>query len=122
MTLIKTSAAILFAAAITATGALAGTGAEGVFTIHNDTETNVVSGFYTSEDDGETWSTNWLSIQVRPGESAEARFHANSGPCEQVLQVGWVGDDSGEVLDEPISIDICEASNVYLEDNDVSFD
>ena len=108
MTLIKTSAAILFTSAITATGAFAGTGADGVFTIHNDAETNVVSGFYTSEDEGETWSTNWLSIQVRP--------------CEQVLQVGWVGDGGGEVLDEPISIDICEASNVYLEDNDVSFD
>ena len=31
-------------------------------------------------------------------------------------------DGGGEVLDEPISIDICEASNVYLEDNDISFD
>lgn len=109
-------------ALLLATGALAGTGAEGVFTIYNDTETNVVSGFYTSEDDGDSWSANWLSIQVRPGESAEARFHANSGPCEQVVQVGWVGEGGDEVLDEPIGIDICEASNVYLEDNDISFD
>lgn len=122
MKLIKTSAAMLFAAAIAATGAFAGTGADGVFTIHNGTEKNVVSGFYTSEDDGETWSDNWLSIQVRPGESAEAQFHANSGPCEQTLQVGWVGDGGAEVLDEPIDIDICDASNVYLEDNNVSFD
>jgi len=122
MNYIKLSAALLFTASIAVTGALAGTGADGIFTIHNGTENNVVSGFYTSEDDGETWSTNWLDIQVRPGESAEAKFHANSGPCEQVLQVGWVGDGGGEVLDEPIGIDICEASNVYLEDNDVSFD
>jgi len=122
MKYIKLSAALLLAASFAATGALAGTGAEGVFTVHNDTENNVVSGFYTSEDDGDTWSDNWLSIQIRPGESAEARFHANTGPCEQTLQVGWVGDGGGEVLDEPINIDICEASNVYLEDNDVSFD
>jgi len=119
---IKLAAALLFSASIATTATLAGTGAEGVFTIYNDTENNVVSGFYTSEDDGDTWSTNWLSIQVRPGETAEARFHANTGPCEQVLQVGWVGEGGGEVLDDPISIDICEASNVYLEDNDVSYD
>jgi len=68
-------AALFLAASIAAGTAFAGTGAEGVFTIHNDTENNVVSGFYTSEDDGETWSANWLSIQIRPGESAEARFH-----------------------------------------------
>lgn len=122
MKYIKLSAALLLAASVAATGAFAGTGAEGVFTVHNDTETNVVSGFYTSEDDGDTWSDNWLSIQIRPGESAEARFQANTGPCEQTLQVGWVGEGGGEVLDEPINIDICEASNVYLEDNDVSFD
>lgn len=119
---IRLTAALLFAASVATSGAIAGTGAEGYFTIHNDTEGNVVSGFYTSQDDGETWSDNWLTIQVRPGESAEARFHANTGPCEQVLQVGWVGTDGSEVLDEPISIDICEASNVYLEDNDISFD
>ena len=115
-------AALFLAASIAAGTAFAGTGAEGVFTIHNDTENNVVSGFYTSEDDGETWSANWLSIQIRPGESAEARFHENTGPCEQTLQVGWVGEGGGEVLDEPIDIDICEASNVYLEDNDISSD
>lgn len=114
------SAAALFL--LLTSGALAGTGAEGVFTIYNDTENNVVSGFYTSEDNGDSWSANWLSIQVRTGEAAEARFHANTGPCEQVLQVGWVGENGSEVLDEPINIDICEASNVYLEDNDISYD
>ena len=122
MKYINTSAALLFVASVAATDALAGTGADGVFTIYNYTENNVVSGFYTSEDEGESWSSNWLSIQIRPGESAEAKFHANSGPCDQVLQVGWVGDGGCEVFDDPISIDICEASNVYLEDNDVSFD
>lgn len=121
MKLISTSAALVFAASLLTSGAFAGTGAEGVFTIHNDTD-NVVSGFYTSEDDGETWSDNWLSIQVRPGESAEARFHANTGPCNQTFQVGWVGEGGGEILDDPIDIDICEASNVYLEDNDISYD
>lgn len=119
-TILSGSAAVL--SLLLTTGALAGTGADGVFTIYNDTESNVVSGFYTSEDDGDSWSANWLSIQIRPGETAEARFHANSGPCEQVVQVGWVGQDGGEVLDEPVGIDICEANNVYLEDNDISFD
>jgi hypothetical protein len=39
-----------------------------------------------------------------------------------VLQVGWLGDDDSEVLDDPISIDICDASNVYLGDNEITYD
>ena len=97
-----------------------GTGAQGVFTIHNSTSQNTVTGFYTN--DGTGWSTNWLSDPIPPGESAEARFHANTGPCEQTFQIGWLGESSAEVLDDPIDIDICDASNVYLEDNDIRYD
>ena len=96
-----------------------GTGSEGWFTVHNDTD-NVVTGFYTN--DGSGWSDNWLSARIQPGQMAEARFHAPTGPCEQTLQVGWLGTDGSEVLDDPIDIDICDASNVYLEDNDISYD
>ncbi len=117
---------VLGAIALVAAGAWAaqaeGTGAHGVFQIYNNTTGNVVSGFYTSADGGSTWSDNWLSIQIRPGESAEATFHADEYPCDQVFQVGWVADGGGEVLDDEISIDICDASNVYLEDNDISYD
>ncbi|MCC2112200.1 MAG: hypothetical protein KDJ16_09220 [Hyphomicrobiales bacterium] len=98
-----------------------GTGSEGYFTIYNNTSNNVVVGFYTN--DGSGWSQNWLNDAVLPSEHAEARFTADTGLCDQTLRVGWLGaDQESEVLDEPISIDICAASNVYLDDNEIYFD
>jgi hypothetical protein len=95
------------------------TGAGGDFTIFNNTANNTVVGFYTNEGSG--WSSNWLGEDLLPNEQAKASFNSD-GYCEQTLQVGWLANDGGEVLDEPIAIDICEASNVYLEDNDIFFD
>lgn len=95
-------------------------GNEGKFTIHNKTDSNTVVGFYTN--DGSGWSTNWLSEQLTPGQEAGAAFDAQSGACDQTLRVGWLGQSGGEVLDEPISIDICAASNVYVADNEIFFD
>lgn len=97
-----------------------GTGAEGYFNVVNDTSDNTVVGFYTN--DGSGWSENWLSVAIEPGQHTRAQFHANTGPCDQTLQIGWLGTDGGEVLDDPIDINICEASNVYLGDNEVTFD
>lgn len=106
---------------LTGTAAMAqGTGSEGYFQVYNNTEGNIVVGFYT--DDGSGWSDNWLSDALGPGENVRAEFYADTGNCEQVLQIGWLGNDDSEVLDEPISIDICEASNVYLDDNEIYFD
>jgi len=97
-----------------------GTGSSGVFEIHNDTGGNIVVGFYTN--DGSGWSASWLDDALDPGESAVAEFTADAGNCDQLLRVGWAGDDGSEVLDDPISIDICAASNVYLGDNEIAFD
>ncbi|MDF1609853.1 hypothetical protein PZ897_16830 [Hoeflea sp. YIM 152468] len=116
----KLTATLVLAAAVAATAALAQTGSEGVFTIHNSTESNVVVGFYTN--DGTGWSANWLSERLSPGTQAEAQFASDSGNCDQTLQVGWLGEDNTEVKDEPISIDICEATHVYLDDNEIYFD
>jgi hypothetical protein len=114
---------IIIAAAFaiaTATAALAQSGSEGVFTIHNETEGNVLVGFYTN--DGSGWSANWLGEDLVPGAQASAEFIADTGNCDQNFQAGWLGSDGGEVLDEAHSIDICEASNVYLGDNEIAFD
>jgi hypothetical protein len=100
--------------------ALAGTGSEGYFHIYNNTEGNVAVGFYTN--DGNGWSENWLGEELIPGASARAEFHADTGNCDQVFQIGWLGSDGSEVMDEPISIDICDASNVYLDDNEIYYD
>lgn len=102
------------------TAALAQSGSGGVFTIYNQTENNVVVGFYTN--DGSGWSANWLSEELMPGAEASAEFTADTGACDQVFQVGWLGDNGGEVVDDPIAINICEASNVYLADNEIYFD
>jgi hypothetical protein len=113
----------LFAATFFALSPLAShaqSGAGGEFTVHNITEGNVVVGFYTN--DGSGWSNNWLSEQMLPNQTATAAFFAETGACDQVFQVGWLGDNGTEVLDEPISINICEATNVYLADNEIYFD
>ena len=98
----------------------AGTGSQGYFQIYNNTEGHVAVGFYTN--DGSGWSDNWLAEELEPGESAKAEFQADTGNCDQTFQIGWLGEDDNEVMDEPIAIDICEASNVYLDDNEIYYD
>jgi len=121
MTFFKAGVAALIGFSLSAITALAQeTGSEGYFTIYNNTEGNVLVGFYTN--DGSGWSENWLSEEMVPGDSAAAEFTADTGNCDQVLQVGWLAESGDEVLDEPISIDICSASNVYLDDNEIYFD
>ncbi|WP_420409560.1 hypothetical protein [Hoeflea sp.] len=105
---------------LTGTVLAQGTGQEGIFAIHNDTEANVLTGFYTN--DGSGWSDNWLDGDLDPGEVATAEFSDETGYCEQTFQAGWLDQDGGEVLDDPIDIDICEASNVYIGDNEIFFD
>lgn len=97
-----------------------GSGSKGTFTIHNDTDKNTVVGFYTNGGGG--WSPNWLPGPMAPGQSGQADFTADTGPCEQTFRVGWLGTDGSEVLDDEISINICEATNVYLGDNEITFD
>lgn len=116
----KLASAAVVLGLIFAMPALAQTGSAGVFTIHNNTESNVVVGFYTN--DGSGWSQNWLNANLDPGQQASAEFNAATGACAQTFQVGWLGENGGEVMDEPIDIDICEASNVYLDDNEIYFD
>lgn len=108
------------AASLLGATAYAQSGSGGEFTLFNDTAGNVVVGFYTN--DGNGWSANWLADQMSPGESASAEFFAETGACDQLFQVGWLGGDGSEVMDEPISIDVCQASNVYLGDNEIKFD
>ncbi len=101
-------------------GAMAQTGKRGVFTIHNDTPGNTVVGFYTN--DGSGWSKNWLREHLKPGDEARAEFKEDGAYCKQTIRVGWLSKSGGEVKDDPINIDFCKATNVYLKDNEVTFD
>ena len=97
-----------------------GTGKNGEFTIHNETKGNTVVGFYTN--DGSGWSKNWLSSNLKPGDDRDMKFTKPGGKCKQTLRVGWLGKSGGEVKDDPINIDICDATNVYLRDNKITYD
>ena len=113
------TAAVLFTAGNVALAE--GTGAQGYFELHNDTENNVLVGFYTN--DGNGWSENWIAgAQIEPGSSGTAEFGAESGACDQQFAAGWLGADGSEVVDDPFDIDVCEATNVYLGDNEITFD
>ena len=103
-----------------AAASAAGTGKNGVFTIHNETQGNTVVGFYTN--DGSGWSKNWMSRDLEPGDSAKMEFSKPGGKCKQTLRVGWLGKNKAEVKDDPINIDICDASDVYLHDNKITYD
>lgn len=100
--------------------AFAGTGADGYFNIHNDTTNNKLIGFYT--DDGGGLSANWLDGYLEAGFAVTVEFNADTGSCAQELTVGWESTNGGEVLDDPISIDICDASDVYLGDNEIIYE
>ncbi len=110
---------LIVTAALTA-AAFGQSGSSGLFNVYNNTANNIVVGFYTNEGSG--WSANWLDDDLNPGEAATAEFFEDTGSCDQLFQVGWLGEDDSEILDEPISIDICEATNVYLDDNEIYFD
>ena len=105
---------------ISAAALAEGTGKNGQFTIKNETANNTVVGFYTN--DGSGWSKNWLSSNLKPGDERGMKFTKPGGKCKQTLRVGWLGKSGGEVKDDPINIDICDASNVYLRDNKVTYD
>ncbi len=116
----KIITAALFALAGTAIYAQ-GTGSEGYFQLYNDTEGNLLIGFYTN--DGGGWSDNWIDgAVVEPGQNGTASFTANTGSCDQLFMASWLGADESEVFDDPIEIDICAASNVYLSDNEIYYD
>ena len=38
--------------------------------------------------------------------------HRRETAISHHVQVGWLGGDGSEVMDDPISIDVCDASNI----------
>ena len=44
------------------------------------------------------------------------------GPCQITFRVGWLTTDGTETLGDPWNIDICDAHNVYFDDNKATYD
>ena len=115
----KLVAAVLLSIAFLAGGRMdASAGAWGNFDIHNQSN-YIITGFYTNEGDG--WSANWLHEQISAGESAAMAF-TRDGPCEITFRVGWLTTDGQETLGDPWNIDICDAHNVYFDDDKATYD
>jgi hypothetical protein len=57
-----------------------------------------------------------MTDSLMSGDSALTERGAICGPCEQVFAMDWLGANGSEM------IDICDASNVYLGDNEITYD
>ncbi|HSY85147.1 MAG TPA: hypothetical protein VLA85_01150 [Verrucomicrobiae bacterium] len=115
----KLIAAMLFSIALLTGGTINASANDwGKFTIHNQSN-YIIVGFYTNEGDG--WSSNWLQEQVTAGDSALMEF-THQGPCQVTFRVGWLTTTNEEQLGEPWNIDICDAHNVYFDDDKASYD
>ena len=98
-----------------------GTGAKGYFNIYNVTVGHEIVGFYTNE--GHGWTTNWLTAEtLTVGEGAVAQFQPGAVTCQQTFTVGWRSTAGREIRGHPVAINICDATNVYLGIDKLSFD
>lgn len=115
--------AYLFTAALMFTGATlsAGTGEDGYVQIHNNAKSTVLIGFYTES--GSELSENWLDADLQPASKVTVDFDASEGTCAKMFVAGWLADENeSEDLDEAISIDICKATNIYIDDDSLTVD
>lgn len=95
-----------------------GSGAWGHFTLHNQSSSYTIDGFYTNEGDG--WSSNWMSVQLAAGDSVDMEFNNKSGPCTAQFKVSWVG--TGNSVVEDWQADFCKITNLYMLDTGATFD
>ena len=103
-------------------GAVAdGTGAQGYVKIYNSTPGYVVTGFYTNA--GHGWTHDWLNdIVLTPGQGAKAEFSSAPPACTQRVRVGWRSTAGREIRGHPVTVNICDVSNVYFAENEIYFD
>lgn len=92
---------------------------KGQLTVHNNTEGNVVIGLYTNG--GKGWSTNWLETELMPNETTQLILRGEDELCDQLLQLGWLGANKAELLDEPQNVDLCTVTEFYLTDSETYF-
>jgi hypothetical protein len=101
------------------TGGSALAGENVSFTIHNQSD-YIISAFETNDGDG--WSTNWISGSELQGGSSQPLEFTQDGPCKIKLRVSWRTTDGGQQVGEPWNIGICEAKDVYFDGRQVTYE
>ena len=88
--------------------------ADYVFTLYNNTTKYTIAGFQTYEN--ETW-TSWKNVALAPGEKQQMNWGANTGSCTVPFKIMYE-----EINTEQYSVDWCKLKNIYVTDDNVTYD
>ncbi len=84
------------------------------FKLYNNTTKYTIKGFQTYEN--EKWST-WSDVALAPGENQTMNWGANEGKCTVPFRVMYE-----EIQTEQYSVDWCKLKNIYVTDDNVTYD
>jgi hypothetical protein len=84
------------------------------FHLWNKTSKYKITGFQTYEN--EKWST-WSNVTLEPGEDKDMNWGANEGACTVPFKI-----DYETIQTEQYSVDWCKVKNIYVTDDNVTYD
>ena len=84
------------------------------FELHNNSAAQILT--FRTQEDGD-WSENWLPENVKPGETYEMDFGTDEGDCQVRTRISFSDDTYVDA-----NIDYCNADNIYVRNNDVTWD
>jgi hypothetical protein len=90
------------------------TAADYKFHLYNKTTKYTIKGFQTYEN--EKWST-WTGVALAPGEDQNMNWGANEGSCTVPFRIVYE-----EIQTEQYSVDWCKVKNIYVTDDNVTYD
>ena len=91
-----------------------GSAADYKFHLYNNTTKYTIKGFQTYEND--TWST-WSNVVLAPGEDQNMNWGANEGKCTVPFRIVYE-----DIQTEQYSVDWCKVKNIYVTDDNVTYD
>ena len=84
------------------------------FRLYNNTTKYKITGFQTYEN--EKWST-WSNATLDPGEDKEMVWGANEGACTVPFRIIYES-----IQTEQYSVNWCKVKNIYVTDDNVTYD
>ena len=84
------------------------------FRLYNNTTKYPIIGFQTFEND--KWST-WSNAALAPGEDKEMVWGANEGSCTVPFRIMYEN-----IATEQYKVDWCKLKNIYVTDDNVTYD